>query len=228
MTDLHAPLGRDRPRPEAKDHASGAPRGVRFHLVAASLLVALMVAGNIAVIAATDRAPQTALATLPGPAVASAPDTQTLTGAVATQQAGQTGSADVQIVYGDGQGNESRPELPLPTFDDGGASVSPGGPKIITVRDPAAANVGQPLRIAHLPEDAALEDTDFGPLPVRTDTGRRPMDIYARPWAGDQGKRIAIVIGGLGLSQTGSHRAIETLPPEITLAFAPTGNSLGR
>ncbi|RKF07390.1 divergent polysaccharide deacetylase family protein [Oceaniradius stylonematis] len=228
MTDLHAPLGRDRPRQKAKDRASRAPRGSRFGLVAASLLVALMVAGNIAVIAATDRAPQTALVTLPGPTAASAPDTQTVTGAVAMQQTGQTGNTDVQIVYGDGQGNDGTPELPLPTFDDDGASVSPGGPKIITVRDPAAANVGQPRRIAHLPEDAALEDTDFGPLPVRTDTGRRPMDIYARPWAGDQGKRIAIVIGGLGLSQTGSHRAIESLPPEITLAFAPTGNSLGR
>lgn len=86
MTDLHAPLGRDRPRQKAKDRASRAPRGSRFGLVAASLLVALMVAGNIAVIAATDRAPQTALVTLPGPTAASAPDTQTVTGAVAMQQ----------------------------------------------------------------------------------------------------------------------------------------------
>ena len=36
------------------------------------------------------------------------------------------------------------------------------------------------------------------------------------------------MIGGLGLSQTGTQRAIDRLPPEITLAFAPTGNSLNR
>ena len=39
---------------------------------------------------------------------------------------------------------------------------------------------------------------------------------------------MAIVIGGLGLSQTGTQAAIAALPPEITLAFAPQGNSLGR
>ena len=37
-----------------------------------------------------------------------------------------------------------------------------------------------------------------------------------------------IVIGGLGLSQTGTQQAIAKLPPEVTLAFAPQGNSIGR
>ncbi|MEJ2018699.1 MAG: divergent polysaccharide deacetylase family protein [Maritimibacter sp.] len=40
--------------------------------------------------------------------------------------------------------------------------------------------------------------------------------------------RIAIVVGGLGISQTGTMRAINELPEEITLAFAENGNSLGR
>jgi polysaccharide deacetylase 2 family uncharacterized protein YibQ len=39
---------------------------------------------------------------------------------------------------------------------------------------------------------------------------------------------VAIVIGGLGLSQTGTQEAIGKLPGEITLAFAPQGNSIGR
>jgi polysaccharide deacetylase 2 family uncharacterized protein YibQ len=54
------------------------------------------------------------------------------------------------------------------------------------------------------------------------------MDVYARPWSGAGGARIAIVVGGLGLSQTGTMNAIDTLPPEVTLAFAPSGNSLAR
>ena len=39
---------------------------------------------------------------------------------------------------------------------------------------------------------------------------------------------IAIVVGGLGLSQSGTQRALDTLPEDITLAFAANGNSLFR
>ena len=38
----------------------------------------------------------------------------------------------------------------------------------------------------------------------------------------------SIVVGGLGLSQTGTQKAIETLPEDVTLAFAPYGSSLQR
>ncbi|MDR7221429.1 polysaccharide deacetylase 2 family uncharacterized protein YibQ [Aminobacter aminovorans] len=113
-----------------------------------------------------------------------------------------------------------------------------GGPQIIrvnppeseggavVVRDPSA--VGQNVRIAHLPEKALIEDSASGPLPMRAADGRRPFDVYARAWSGARGARVAIVIGGLGLSQTGTQTAIGKLPPEITLGFAPQGNSLGR
>jgi polysaccharide deacetylase 2 family uncharacterized protein YibQ len=97
---------------------------------------------------------------------------------------------------------------------------------VITVHDPSA--VGRDLRTAHLPDRALIEQSEMGPLPIRAIDGRRPVDVYARPWSGTGGARIAIVIGGLGLSQTGTMRAIEKLPGEVTLAFAPQGNSLGR
>ncbi|SFB54157.1 Uncharacterized conserved protein YibQ, putative polysaccharide deacetylase 2 family [Rhizobium sp. NFR07] len=54
------------------------------------------------------------------------------------------------------------------------------------------------------------------------------MDQYARPWSGARGTRIAIVVGGLGLSQTGSQKAVQQLPAGVTLAFAASGNSLQR
>jgi Uncharacterized protein conserved in bacteria len=98
--------------------------------------------------------------------------------------------------------------------------------KFIVVRDPAEA--GQDLRVAHLPDRSLIEQSELGPLPVRAADGRRPFDVYARPWSGARGARIAIVIGGLGISQTGTQEAIKRLPPEITLAFAPLGNSLAR
>ncbi len=97
---------------------------------------------------------------------------------------------------------------------------------VVVIRDPSA--LGQNLRVAHLPDKALIEQSETGPLPIRAADGRRPFDVYARPWSGARGARVAIVIGGLGLSQTGTQEAIGKLPPEVTLAFAPAGNSIGR
>lgn len=88
--------------------------------------------------------------------------------------------------------------------------------------------IGQDPRMAALPNDLLLEDSPYGSLPVIGPDGLRPVDQYARPWSGARGTRIAVVVGGLGLSQTGTQRAIQELPAEITLAFAATGNSLQR
>ncbi len=97
---------------------------------------------------------------------------------------------------------------------------------VVIIRDPSA--IGQDLRVAHLPDRALIEQTKAGPLPIRAADGRRPFDVYARPWSGARGARIALVIGGLGVSQTGTQEALEKLPAEVTLAFASQGNSLGR
>lgn len=98
------------------------------------------------------------------------------------------------------------------------------GPVIID----ANANGPQDSKNAMLPDDNLIEVTPEGKLPVVSADGTRPFDRYARPWSGARGTRIAIVIGGLGLSQTGTQRALKLLPEEITLAFAANGNSLGR
>jgi polysaccharide deacetylase 2 family uncharacterized protein YibQ len=87
---------------------------------------------------------------------------------------------------------------------------------------------GQNPRMAAVPNDELLEDSPFGKLPIIGADGLRPMEQYARPWSGARGTRVAIVIGGLGLSQTGTQSAIKTLPAEVTLAFAASGNSLQR
>ncbi|WP_296069701.1 divergent polysaccharide deacetylase family protein [uncultured Agrobacterium sp.] len=87
---------------------------------------------------------------------------------------------------------------------------------------------GQDPRMATRPNEELVEETAFGQLPVVGADGLRPMEQYARPWSGTRGVRIAIVVGGLGLSQTGSQKAIRELPPEVTLGFAASGNSLQR
>lgn len=98
------------------------------------------------------------------------------------------------------------------------------GPVIID----ANANGPQDAANAALPDESLIENTADGKLPIVSADGTRPFDRYARPWSGARGTRIAIVIGGLGLSQTGTQRALKLLPEEITLAFAANGNSLGR
>lgn len=108
-------------------------------------------------------------------------------------------------------------------------TYSPGkrgkdGPAIIEV----GPIRGQDPRMAAQPNDLLLEDAPEGRLPVVGPDGLRPMDQYARPWSGARGTRIALVVGGLGLSQTGTQSAIRTLPPATTLAFAASGNSLQR
>lgn len=98
------------------------------------------------------------------------------------------------------------------------------GPVVID----ATAQNPQDERTAELPDEALIEETPEGKLPIVAADGTRPVDRYARPWSGARGTRIAIVVGGLGLSQTGTQRALDTLPEDITLAFAATGNSLFR
>jgi polysaccharide deacetylase 2 family uncharacterized protein YibQ len=65
-----------------------------------------------------------------------------------------------------------------------------------------------------------------GPLPIIAADGRTPFDAYKRPFAANGRPKIAIVIGGLGLNARLTRQAIETLPPEITLSFAPYAEGL--
>lgn len=107
-----------------------------------------------------------------------------------------------------------------------GSGSEGAGNSVLVIHDPAA--VGQNLRVAHLPDRALVEDGPDGLLPVRAADGRRPFDVYARPWSGARGARVALVIGGLAVSQTGTQDAIRKLPAEVTLGFAPQGNSITR
>jgi hypothetical protein len=118
------------------------------------------------------------------------------------------------------------PKTPGPAIIHVDPSTASKNSGVVVIRDPTA--LSQNPRFAHVPDPALLEDSPYGRLPVRTADGKRPFDVYARPWSGSRGAKVAIVIGGLGLSQTGTQAAIAKLPPSVTLAFAPLGNSLNR
>lgn len=91
---------------------------------------------------------------------------------------------------------------------------------------PASA-MGQPDRFGALPD--LSEETAQGPIPRISAAGVTPFAAYARPAeaAVASGKpMVAIVVGGLGINEEGSLTAIDQLPDEVTLAFAPYGKSL--
>lgn len=155
------------------------------------------------------------------PAIQLQPDGAGETGALQDNAAGSLNS----------QSGQSGAEIST-TLGDNGEEIS----KISPVQRPdnrpvlltPPNRIGQNPRLAHLPDPSVVHETPQGALPVRGPDGERAFDIYARPWSGARGARVAIIVGGLGLSQTGTQYAIRTLSDDITLAFAANGNSLQR
>jgi len=70
-------------------------------------------------------------------------------------------------------------------------------------------------------DPALVENTPVGPLPRIADDGTTPMRAYAPAAISDGRPRIAIVIGGLGISAKATEAALKGLPSGVTLAFAP-------
>lgn len=80
---------------------------------------------------------------------------------------------------------------------------------------------------AVISDPALIEMTSDGPLPKISSDGRAPMAVYARHSdATDPRPRVAVVLGGLGLSSSVTQTAVDELPPGITFAFTPYGSSL--
>lgn len=79
------------------------------------------------------------------------------------------------------------------------------------------------------PDPALLVETPFGKRPRIGADGRRAADVYARPFTpAGAGPKAALIMGGLGLNAALTARAIETLPAEVTLAFAPYAKDLDK
>ncbi len=72
------------------------------------------------------------------------------------------------------------------------------------------------------PDPALVERTALGPLPMVAPDGRKPWQVYARPFdRADKRPRIAILLTGLGLSGAATEAAINSLPSGVTLGFNP-------
>jgi hypothetical protein len=106
--------------------------------------------------------------------------------------------------------------------------VRPGseapGAIVITIPDDGI------VRLAPAPDQRLVERTRHGFLPKVGPEGATPAQVYARPLgpapATKPAGRVAILIGGLGISQSSTSEAISRLPGPISLAFAPYGTEL--
>ncbi len=87
------------------------------------------------------------------------------------------------------------------------------------------------VSLAPAPDKRLVERGRFGPLPRIGADGSKAYEIYARPDITSQklkadAPRIALLIGGLGLSGATTEAALEKLPADVSFAFAPYGEQL--
>ena len=115
----------------------------------------------------------------------------------------------------------------------------PAGSKVVTITDGSTGKAQQvvvpPKPDSELQKKAAvdpqlLEDSRHGQIPKVAADGRRPSLAYAKAGklATDKidAAKIAIVVGGLGVSASATGDAMEKLPAAVTFAFAPYGANL--
>jgi len=78
-------------------------------------------------------------------------------------------------------------------------------------------------------EEKLIESSPQGAIPIVGPDGARAADAYARPVKGTPtGPRVAIMVGGLGVSASTTGEALAKLPPAVTLGFIPYGQDLAR
>jgi uncharacterized protein len=141
-------------------------------------------------------------------------------------------------VLGRHDGSSNGPAVIAVPATPGGA----GNTKTVTIIDgktgerlevviPAAGN-GAGSADGPAAEQKLFEMTSHGLVPKIAADGTRPAEAFARPVKAIPDKpdapRIAIIVGGLGISATATADAIAKLPGAVTLAFMPYSSDVVR
>ena len=214
VDDLHKPLGLD------LDRDLDARREIPWTAIGYGGLAALVLGlgvfafmfdngmgGEPFAVARIETAPKPAAPPPPPPAISRETTATIATGGARSNAAEVEASSGVRVI---------RP----------GGGKAPGG---LIIQIPQ--NIGAGLSPA--PDRRLVENGKYGPLPRIGPDGARPVDVYARPTTttlnGRGGPpRIALVVGGMGLSATATKLALDKLPADVTFAFAPYGADLER
>jgi uncharacterized protein len=145
---------------------------------------------------------------------------------------------------------EAAPSLHGPGRYDGPAAVSappgqnsaPAGTKTVNIIN-GATGARQEIVIPDLGNGAAatnsapldqkfVEMTPHGAIPKIAADGVRPAEAFARPVKPIAGRpdapRVALIVGGLGVSASATTETIAKMPAAVTLAFMPYGSDVER
>ena len=147
--------------------------------------------------------------------------------AVLASSAETTAGEDANTAIGSGAlSPEITDNKAAPTTD---AAALPAPGQIVDTPDPsqpsASIAIPQSIPIEAIPE--LLEQSNFGPLPIIAKDGRKSSDIYAAPPSHDRSAgRIAILLTDLGKKARNTKRAVDELPPSVSLAFSVYGSGL--
>ncbi len=137
----------------------------------------------------------------------------------------------------DGPNDKAVADAALKAQASAGPANKPADGKTITIID-GSSGKSQEVVIPGSDKPSApvdrklLEATRHGEIPKIGPDGARAFALYARPRTIPQGKtdapKIAIIVGGLGISAQTTADAIAKLPGPITFAFAPYGADLDK
>lgn len=123
------------------------------------------------------------------------------------------------------------PELPLPfhVAVDQMATPVPARPPASDLK-PLHVPLQDQAPAAGLARDPRLiENSIHGAVPRIAVDGLKPRQVYARPFSDPaQQPRISLIVTGLGLGLALTDKALNQLPPAVTLAFSPYGQDLVR
>ncbi|HTZ80918.1 MAG TPA: divergent polysaccharide deacetylase family protein [Stellaceae bacterium] len=115
--------------------------------------------------------------------------------------------------------------VPAPPVLQQQAAVPPAKPQPPPPPRPPLVSRAEPL--APAPDPGLVERSDQGPLPIVGADGRKPWQVYAKPFdRADKRPRIAVMMTGLGLSGAATEAAVNDLSGSVTLVFNPYAQRL--
>lgn len=153
-----------------------------------------------------------------------------------TQSAREAASPQVVVAVANAPAAVRTPPAPPPPAAAAPAPTAVAAAPVAAPRvaPPAPAGAGLPvpgpdgsITLAAAPAPGLVEESKDGPLPRIAEDGRKPWQVYARPFPPNERRpRIAILMADMGLSGVTTGNAIQRLPPTVTLAFVPHAERL--
>ncbi|HXW25333.1 MAG TPA: divergent polysaccharide deacetylase family protein [Xanthobacteraceae bacterium] len=129
---------------------------------------------------------------------------------------------------------QAKRDTPAQPAEPATEKAAPPGSRTVTIID-GVSGKREDVFVTDTPQagpgvdEHLTESSPYGAIPTVGPDGARAADVYARPVkAAANGPRVAIMVGGLGISAATTGEALAKLPAAVTLAFTPYGRDVER